>query len=251
MRYFKDLIRKIISFTGYEIHKSSGQQVSINNFTSLAQAYEQRLKDLGTQLLRNENRIRLLSRLQGTPPPEAYFIVLALEGCKNIEGDICEFGVAQGETSTLIANEILSCNKTLHLFDSFMGLSKPSQKDQLKDDIASLGNIQAYTGTMSYPEQMVRSRLKELSFPSQRLVIHKGFIDKVLDYDFHPIPKEVSFAYVDFDLYEPTKITLEYLHRTTTLSAIIIIDDYNFFSTGVKTAVDEFLKREKYEFINL
>ena len=133
--------------------------------------------------------------------------------------------------------------KSYICLNSFMGLSRPTQKDQLKDDIASLGNIQAYTGSMSYPEQMVRSRLKELSFPSHRLVIHKGFIDKVLDYN-SSIPKEVSFAYVDFDLYEPTRITLEYLHRTTTLGAIIIIDDYNFFSTGVKTAVEEFVKEK-------
>ena len=128
----------------------------------------------------NDLRTKLLAKLRGTPPSEAYFIVHALAKCQGLSGDICEFGVAQGETSTLIANEIQSSNKILHLFDSFEGLPEPTAKDHLKDDIFSLGSMDAYTGTMSCPEEMVRTRLKAISFPQDRTIIHKGFIDKVL-----------------------------------------------------------------------
>ncbi|MCX6666303.1 MAG: hypothetical protein NT038_09680 [Euryarchaeota archaeon] len=234
---------KALAVLGYELHQSSGQRLTFSNFVNLAQAYEQRLNESGNLIVANENRLKLLPRLQGTPPSEAYFIVDALAKCKDARGDVCEFGVAQGETSALISNEIQSSNNALHLFDSFEGLPKPIEKDQLKDDMFSLGSMEAYTGTMSCPEELVRTRLRAISFPPQRFVIHKGFIDKVFRAD-SSLPKEVSFAYVDFDLYEPIKLTLDFLHQTTSTGAIIIADDYAFFSTGVKTAVDESLEEK-------
>lgn len=241
MDFLKITLNKIISCLGYELHSSSEQQVSLNNFVNLAHAYEQRLIESGNLIDTNDIRLKLLTRLLGTQPSEAYFIIHALAKCKDITGDVCEFGVAQGETSALIANEIQFNNKILHLFDSFEGLPEPSGKDQLKDDIFSLGSMDAYTGTMSCPEEMVRSRLSAISFPQRRFVIHKGFINQIF-MDSSNLPKEVSFAYVDFDFYEPVKLALDFLHLTTSIGAIIIVDDYDFFSTGAKTAVDEFIE---------
>ena len=243
MRILKEALRKTLAVFGYELHRSSEQRVSLSNFANLAQAYEQCLNESGYLIVANDIRSQLLARLLGTPPSEAYFIVHALAKCKDVRGDVCEFGVAQGETSALIANEIQSSNKVLHLFDSFEGLPKPTEKDQLKDDIFSLGSMEAYTGTMSCPEEMVRTRFRAISFAPQRFVIHKGFIDQALRGDSN-LPKEVSFAYVDFDFYEPIKLALYFLHRTTSAGTIIIVDDYDFFSTGVKTAVDEFLEEK-------
>jgi len=242
MSLVKKVIQKILSALGYKLNHLSEIQVSFDNFANLVEAYEQRLNESNGPIPTNEIRPRLLARLLGTRPSEAYFIVQALDQCKNLNGDVCEFGVAQGETSALIANEIaLSGNKNLHLFDSFEGLPNPSEKDQLKDDIFSLDSMEAYAGTMSYPEDMVRARLKAISFPSQRYVIHKGFIEQILTKD-GGLPKAVSFAYVDFDFYDPIKLTLEFLHGITPNGAIIIVDDYDFFSTGPKAAVDEFLQ---------
>jgi hypothetical protein len=54
----------------------------------------------------------------------------------------------------------------------------------------------------------------------------------------------VYFEYVDFDFYEPIKIALQFLHQVTPTGAVIIVDDYNFFSTGAKEAVDEFIEEK-------
>jgi hypothetical protein len=54
----------------------------------------------------------------------------------------------------------------------------------------------------------------------------------------------VSFAYVDLDLYEPTRVALQFLHHVTSVGGMIMVDDYGYFSTGVKTAVDEFIEEE-------
>lgn len=240
MKYLKGVLRKVLAVMGCELHRL-GQGVSRSNFVNLAQAYEQRLNELDNLIVANDTRMKLLARLQGTPPSEAYFIVQALAKCKDISGDICEFGVAQGETSALIANEIQLSNKVFHLFDSFEGLPKPTEKDQLKEDIYSLGSMEAYEGSMSCPEEMVRTCLRAISFSLDRVVIHKGFVDQVFE-NASNLPKEVSFAYVDFDFYEPIKLTLDFLHGITSAGTIIIVDDYDFFSTGAKTAVDEFLE---------
>ena len=241
MKSVKRIVNKMLSRYGY-IHLSSGEIVRFENFQNLVRAYELRLNELmGDSIHPNEMRAKLLARLWGTPPSEAYFIVRALQMCKDISGDVCEFGVAQGETSALIANEILLLKeKKLHLFDSFKGLPKPSENDKLKDDISSLGSMDAYVGLMAYPKDMVLSRMNAISFPSDRWVIHEGFIEELLHKD-SDLPEKVSFAYVDFDLYNPIRIALEFLHGVTSSGAIIIVDDYDFFSTGAKTAVDEFI----------
>ena len=246
MRILKDAIKSALAVLGYELHRSSRQPLSPNNtvifsnFVNLAQAYEQRLIESGDLIATDEIRSSLLARLLGTPPSEAYFIVNALAKCADIRGDICEFGVAQGETSALIANEIRASSKNLHLFDSFLGLPIPSDKDKLKDDIFSLGSMAAYAGTMACPEEMVRTRLKAISVSPDRVFIHKGFLDEVLR-SASDLPEHVSCAYVDLDFYEPIKLALEFLHRTTDKGAMIIVDDYDSFSIGAKTAVDEFL----------
>jgi O-methyltransferase len=247
MKILKNAITGTLAAVGYRINRISDPKVSFDNFANLARAYEQRINESTDQAFRlpdNEMRPKLLARLLGTPPSEAFFIIHALARCKNLHGDVCEFGVAQGETSALIANEIAqSTDKTLHLFDSFEGLPKPTQKDQLKDDIFALGSMEAYAGTMSCPEDMVRARLEAVSFPPQRYVIHKGFIEQLIHNDKH-LPDAVCFAYVDFDFYEPIKITLEYLHKVMPAGAMIVVDDYNYFSTGAKSAVDEFVAEQ-------
>lgn len=243
MKKLKKLLFKTTgSAAGGKTAAQKNQQLQFNNFSSLAQAHEQLINETAGKKLIKQNglRIKLLTRLQGTPPAEAYHIVGALSETESLEGDVCEFGVAQGEASALIGNEIREQKKILHLFDSFEGLPKPTEHDTLKDDIFSLGNMEAYSGTMSCPENMVTSRLEAISFPENRYMIHKGFIEKLIKTD-EKMPARVSFAYVDFDFYEPIKIILNYLHGVTPCSAIIIVDDYDFFSTGVKKAVDEFV----------
>ncbi len=157
----------------------------------------------------------------------------------DISGDICEFGVAQGATSALMANEVRTTDKNIWLFDSFEGLPRPTEKDVLKDDIFNLGSMEAYAGTMSFKADMVKRRLRDIDFPFSKVRIVPGFIEETIK---HPnLPEKVAFAYVDFDFYEPILIALQFLDNTLQQGGFIIVDDYDFFSTGAKTAVEEFL----------
>jgi O-methyltransferase len=241
----KSHFRKMLSSAGYTVRRTTDEVnnwLLFQNFSNLAQAYEFRLNAVSddSAIEANNERARLLGRVQGTPPSEAYFILQSLAKSRSTPGDVCEFGVGQGETSALIANEIRGTSNILHQFDSFEGLPSPTEKDQLKDDIFHLGTIKAYAGTMACPEDMVRSRLNAIAFPSERFVIHKGFVDQVIKTD-KSLPNCVSFAYVDFDFYDPMRQALAFLHERMPIGGVMVVDDYDWFSTGAKTAVDEFL----------
>ncbi len=54
-------------------------------------------------------------------------------------------------------------------------------------------------------------------------------------------PKQVAFAYVDFDFYEPDKDALALLDAHTVPGALVMVDDYGFFSEGAQLATDEFV----------
>jgi hypothetical protein len=209
-----------------------------NTIRELSQSYSKYVFD--TTLNIDEDECILLSRLIGTSVGEAIFIIRGIQECRQLDGDICEFGVGQGATSALMAYEIRNTDKNIWLYDSFEGLPAPSEKDTLKDDIFGLGSIEAYKGTMLCKEILVERRLSEISFPSGRTKIIKGFIEETIS-NKNNYPKNVCFAYVDFDFYEPIRVALEFLDQHLSLGGIVMVDDYDFFSTGVKTAVDEFI----------
>lgn len=216
-------------------------------YGELLQEYAKVFKEFVlTDLELNDQDFKLLSRLIGTQKSEGIYLSHLLKTCLLIAGDVCEFGVAQGATSSLIANTIQPTEKKIWLFDSFEGLPKPTEKDKLKDDIFNLGSMDAYQGLMACKEDLVLAKLAEIGFPRERAVLVKGFIEDTIKQP--NLPKQVSFAYVDFDFYEPIKVALIFLDEVLSSGGIIIVDDYDFFSTGAKTAVEEFLigREDKY-----
>jgi hypothetical protein len=189
----------------------------------------------------NDKRETLLARLEGTNPSEALWILEKLHRSLKVVGDVCEFGVAQGRTSALIANELQHTPKTLWLFDSFQGLSRPTEKDKLIDDILNFRTIEAYAGTMSYPVERVKAALAQVAFPQKRVKIVPGFIEETIQ--SASLPDTVCFAYVDFDFYEPIKIALNFLAKALVVGGYVVVDDYGYFSSGGETAVQEFMEQ--------
>jgi len=225
-----------------EVHGQTDRPavIKLGKYKQVIQEFHECFSELiFPELPLNENRYDLLVKLLGTGFSEAMYILAFLHRSMKLQGDVCEFGVAQGATSTLLANEIFSSNKCLWLFDSFEGLPKPSTKDELIDDIFNLGSIEAYQGTMRRSIDEVKSKISAISFPFSRLKIVPGFIEDTIKSTC--LPDKVCFAYIDFDFYEPTLIALNFLSEHLSAGGSIIIDDYGFFSSGVKTAVDEFM----------
>ena len=200
------------------------------------------------ELPRREGRAELLNDLIGTTISEATYILRSLHEGLKVGGDICEFGVAQGATSRLMAAEILPTDRKLWLFDSFEGLPEPGPEDKLIHDIFNLGSMDKYKGTMASPESEVLAKLAQVNFPTNRIKIKKGWVNESLK--TADLPKQVAFAYVDFDFYEPIKDALHFLDGVMPAGGHIVVDDYGFFSDGAQLAVDEFvkLKGDRYKF---
>lgn len=184
-------------------------------------------------------RLELLCQLKGTETTEALFLLHWLQQALVGPGDVCEFGVAQGATSALVANEIRDTDRVLWLYDSFQGLSTPHEKDELLDDLFSLGSMDRYEATMAFPKDVVLDRLRSVDFPSERVRVVEGFISPDLPTDL--LPETVAFAYLDFDLYEPILVGLDLLHPRCRPGSVLMVDDYGYFSSGPQTAVAEFL----------
>lgn len=184
-------------------------------------------------------RERLLTDLIGTRVSAALYIADALAKSLVVPGAVCEFGVAQGATSALLAAEIAATDRHLYLFDSFEGLPAPTAEDVLIDDIFGLGAIERYQGQMRAPESEVIERLDAIAFPPARRHIMKGWLAETLRRP--DAPRRVAFAYVDLDLYRPIAEALAFLDRRTEPGARIVVDDYGFFSAGAERATDAFI----------
>ena len=185
-------------------------------------------------------RSDILVDLLGTETSEALYIVAKLHACLALEGEVAEFGVAQGATSAVIAGELTGAHKELWLFDSFRGLPRPTPEDTLVDDIFDLGSIEAYEGTMAFGAHEVVRRLTAVGFPVDRAKIVSGFVEETLRHD--ELPEAFCFAYVDLDFYRPIKTVLEFMAARLSPGGVIVVDDYGHFSGGAQRAVDEFVR---------
>ncbi|MFA5267305.1 MAG: TylF/MycF/NovP-related O-methyltransferase [Methanoregula sp.] len=199
-----------------------------------------------TELTTDEESLRLLSDSMYTRFSTGLYLIDYLHQSLILEGEVCEFGTGQGVISALLAYEIKNTKKNIWLFDSFEGFAKPSEKDILINDVFHLGSVEDYKGMMSFPEDMIRARLSAINFPLDRIRIIPGFIEKTIQGP--KLPERVCFAYVDFDFYDPILIALDFLDTVIQPGGFIVIDDYNFFSKGAKTAADEFYdsRKERY-----
>jgi O-methyltransferase len=200
-------------------------------------------------LPKREGREILLNDLIGTTVSEAIYILQWLHQSLRIGGDICEFGVAQGATSRLLAAEIMDfADRKLWLFDSFAGLPAPTAEDKLIHDISKLGSMERYQGTMASPEGLVLEKLAGIGFPRERTKLKKGWIKDTAKSG--ELPRKVAFAYLDFDLYEPIKDALSFIDPLMPVGGGIVVDDYGFFSEGAQLAVDQFVSQMsgRYEF---
>jgi O-methyltransferase len=254
----KKSLRRAINKLGYDVasfanvtkvaddlsHCRSMREIHSRNATEIEDLYRQ---FVFPGLPRREARVGALNELIGTSIGEAIYIVHHLSEALRCPGDVCEFGVAQGATSRLIANEILTLSeRKLWLFDSFEGLPEPSSKDKLINDIFRLGSMSAYKGSMASPETQVRSKLASIDFPESRIKLKKGWIKDTINTS--DLPNQVAFAYVDLDFYDPIRDALHFLDGRMPSGGRIVVDDYGWFSEGAQIAVDEFIDHAQGRF---
>ena len=140
----------------------------------------------------------------------------------HIPGDIAECGVRFGRGAYIML--AASPGKHLYGFDSFAGLSEPTEEDEgtqwAKHDFAS-------------DEARARRNLE-----GQNATLLKGWIPE----RFRDVAdKQFSLVHIDVDLYQPTRDSLEFFWPRLSAGGALVCDDYGSLGCpGAKRAVDEF-----------
>ncbi len=142
----------------------------------------------------------------------------------HLDADAAECGTYKGASAYLMCQAHLKTGRTVHLFDSFEGLSSPGNKD---------GNYW-FKGALSMPESALHEVLSEFSNYSS----YKGWIPE----RFHEVEnRRFGFIHIDVDLYQPTLASLTFFYQRLLPNGVILMDDYGFKSCpGAKQAADEF-----------
>lgn len=170
---------------------------------------------------------------------------------QNIPGDFVECGVANGSQIGAMAYACQQCKqkKNIHLFDSFEGIPLAGPHDETQPGIGKINHDVSLpeeerlktSGISACSVERVQANLRSWGFDPSEFTYHKGWFQHVLPKVADSIDA-ISFLRLDGDLYESTKVCLDYLYPKMSKGGYVVIDDYAL--PGCKKAVDEYL--EKY-----
>lgn len=155
-------------------------------------------------------------------PDKERVILSELRGVLGVRGAIAECGVYCG--STLRQMALAAPDKTVYGFDTFEGLPEEMWGS---DEPHKVGD---------FSDCSLRSVSADLAdLPNIRLV--KGIFPQ----SAAGMNAKFSFVHLDFDFYESTRASLEWLLPRMSDGGKIVFDDYEWdHCPGVKRAIDEF-----------
>ncbi|MDQ2623207.1 MAG: TylF/MycF family methyltransferase [Actinomycetota bacterium] len=162
-----------------------------------------------------------------------------------IEGDFLECGVWRGGSSMLAAIALQGLGdreRDLWLFDTFEGMSTPSEHDVSIDGSKMTEVWDQIEGQTSDPVfaygslEEVRRNMASTGYPEERLHFVKGKVEETIPGD---LPGKIALLRLDTDWYESTRHELEHLWPLLVPGGVLIIDDYGHWA-GARRAVDEF-----------
>ena len=146
-------------------------------------------------------------------------------------GAIVEFGCYAGTTSLFIRRLIdhYGTGNEFHVYDSFSGLPKKSEKD------ASVAGDQFVAGELAVSKKDFLQNFKKANLTPP--IIHKGWFNEIPD---GQVPENISFAFLDGDYYDSIRDSFRLITPKLESDAVIIVDDYvNEALPGAARATDE------------
>ncbi len=191
-------------------------------------------------------KVRTYSQLSSKRLSNLYELTKEIEK-KKIRGAFVECGVRMGGSCAImvsISRKVKSQRK-IWLFDSFEGMPEPQEIDgkivSKWSGGVSTGRLTPTGWNVASIEKVKKLFFENFNFDQEDILIKKGWLQHTL-----PVSKlevgEIAILHLDVDLYESTKVCLDYLYDNVVQGGYIIVDDYNFF-VGCKIAVDTFLEK--------
>jgi hypothetical protein len=134
-------------------------------------------------------------------------------------------------------------SRELYLFDTFEGMSAPTEKDVMFDGTKAqdvLNPNEKKEGVDNYwciaGVENVRKNILSTGYPAERIHLVKGKVEETIP---NNAPEKIALLRLDTDWYESTKHELEHLYPRLAPNGVLIIDDYGHW-VGAKQAVDEY-----------
>jgi predicted O-methyltransferase YrrM len=162
---------------------------------------------------------------------------------EGIDGDIIELGVAGGGTTIMMAHFLKQINSKRKIYgcDTFEGLP---YEDKFSDK-ASENVIGRYSNSLD----AVENKLKKFNV-DDKISLVKGLFEDTLHTELDQ--KQFSFVFVDCDLYDATKYSLEFVWPRLSKKGLIVFDEYGGGALNMKRgrwgeskAADEFCAIKK------
>lgn len=190
--------------------------------------------------------IRQVTPFTMTSPERVFAIKNAVEYVikNDIAGDIVECGVWKGGSMMAVALTLLNLGtkRRLHLFDTFEGMTSPTQVDRsifgqqatqlLEEEDKSHSLTWAYS-----PLEEVKANLRSTGYDESLITYVKGPVEETIPAN---APVTISVLRLDTDWYASTRHELVHLFPRLSAGGVLIIDDYGHWE-GARKAVDEFI----------
>lgn len=232
-KFFKSMIRPAIQRAGFDIIRHRKNQAFVYP------------PDFSSENIRICERVRHYTM---TSPERVNSLISAVQYVvKNgIDGAFVECGMWKGGSSMAMALTLIglkSDKRDLYLYDTFSGMSAPSDID-----ISLYGKVahQRFSETKISddasdwclsPLEEVKQNLFSTGYDKEKIHFIKGKVEETIP---KSIPKEIALLRLDTDWYESTKHELTYLFPLLRSTGVLIIDDYGHWE-GARTAVDEYI----------
>ena len=165
----------------------------------------------------------------------------------NVEGDLVECGVWKGGSAMTIAlalKEMGKEDREIYLYDTFAGMSAPTDKDISKfwgkasDIFLTTRTSKDASNWCLCSLDEVKNNFKKTSYSIARIHYIQGKLEDTIP---KTMPKKIALLRLDTDWYKSTKHELVHLFPKLSKNGILILDDYEDWE-GAKKAVDEYIK---------
>jgi hypothetical protein len=187
-----------------------------------------------------------------TGPHRLQALVDAVRHCvaREIPGDFAECGVWRGGSvlaMILTLTELGRADRDIHLYDTFEGMTEPTEQDTSPVDPPALSDWREARergehpwGELFGPETLdeadVRRTVLATGYPPERLHFVRGPVEETIP---GHVPDAIALLRLDTDWYESTRHELEHLYPRLATGGVLIIDDYGHWE-GARRAVDEY-----------
>jgi hypothetical protein len=198
--------------------------------------------------------MRKVSDYTMTGPERLFGVITAVRYlvANKITGDFVECGVWRGGstmTAALTLMELGDRTRDIYLFDTFAGMSPPTEKDKVASG-ESAAEILAKTKKREGPGiwsiaslEDVQNNLFSTGYPREKLHFVVGKVEDTIPTH---APQDIALLRLDTDWYESTKHELVHLFPRLRRNGVLIIDDYGHWK-GARQAVDEFIAELKFK----